>query len=179
MKRIILISGKAESGKDTTAKLLQQKLKGKSLIIHYSDYLKFICQTYFGWNGIKDEYGRNLLQSFGTEKVRKRNPNFWVDAVCRLIDILRDDFDYFIIPDTRFPNEIDLPIWFFGRGRVITIRVERLNYTNTLTRKQQNHPSETALDNYLFDYYIRSESGIDKLEKEIDKILLLGGSIFE
>ena len=63
--RVITISGKARSGKDTTALLLKEALEKKGyrvLITHYADLLKFVCKEYFGWNGEKDEEGRTLIQ---------------------------------------------------------------------------------------------------------------------
>ena len=63
--RVIAISGKGESGKDTIAKMLKQQLEEqnyKVMIIHFADVLKFVCRQYFNWNGEKDEHGRTLLQ---------------------------------------------------------------------------------------------------------------------
>ena len=57
-KKVILISGKARSGKDTLAKVLGDYLKeqGKDVLItHYADSLKYICETVFKWDGKKDE----------------------------------------------------------------------------------------------------------------------------
>lgn len=55
---VILISGKARSGKDSFAnalsKILQSKDK-KVLITHYADLLKYVCRQFFDWNGEKDE----------------------------------------------------------------------------------------------------------------------------
>ena len=72
-KKVILISGKARSGKDTLAKVLGDYLKeqGKEVLItHYADSLKYICETVFKWDGKKDEKGRQLLIDIGA------NPSF-------------------------------------------------------------------------------------------------------
>ena len=58
--KVICISGKAQHGKDTTAAILKELLEadGKSVkIAHFADLLKFICKTYFDWDGQKDERG--------------------------------------------------------------------------------------------------------------------------
>jgi len=172
MKKIYLISGKAQSGKDSTANFLKEKLDGKSLIIHNADYLKYMAKEYMGWDGEKGEVGRGILQFLGTEKVRigLKKPLFWVEKTCDVIDILENEFDYFLVPDTRFLNEIYLPKARFPNC-VSSIRINRLNFDNGLTKSQKNHPSETGLDNFNFDYYINSESGLDNLEIEIEKIL--------
>lgn len=168
---IITISGKAESGKDLTATLLKKKLedKGKKvLIFHYADYLKFMCKQYFGWDGVKDDNGRTILQKIGTDIVRKRHPEFWVEIGALFMKVFQEDYDYFLIPDCRFPDEIDMMCQEFD---TISVHVERIGHVNKLSDEQRLHPSETALDGYVFDHYIRSESGEESLSKEIDKFL--------
>lgn len=69
--KIVCISGKAQHGKDTTAKLLEEILEAQGnrvLIAHYGDLVKYVCKTFFGWDGKKDEKGRTLLQRVGTDK---------------------------------------------------------------------------------------------------------------
>lgn len=178
MAKIITISGSAEAGKDLTASILKEKLElfsRKTLVVHYADYLKYIASQYFGWDGQKDEKGRGKLQYIGTDIVRAKRPNFWVDTVIRLITLFEYQYDYFIIPDTRFPNEIE-SLKYCG-FKVIPIHVERIDYKNSLTEEQRQHKSETALDDYKFDYNIKSKSGKENLEQEIERILfnLLGG----
>ena len=73
--KIITISGKAQHGKDTTAEMLKKKLEElqyKVLIIHYADYVKYVCRQYFNWDGNKDEKGRTILQQVGTNLARAR-----------------------------------------------------------------------------------------------------------
>ena len=69
-------------------------------------YLSFLWSD-FGWNGIKDEKGRQLLQWLGTDVSRKTYPDTWVDMVAALLKGIKTLYDYVIIPDVRFPNEID------------------------------------------------------------------------
>jgi hypothetical protein len=170
--KIILISGKAQHGKDTTANILKtllEKDNKRVLIAHYGDLVKYVCKTFFGWNGEKDEYGRSLLQRIGTDEVRKVFPNFWVHFIKDMLTIFPNEWDYVLIPDTRFLNEVQ--VFKNSKWDTITLRVHRLNFISPLTIEQQNHPSETALDNYIFDYYINSEFGLDKLEVEVNKFV--------
>jgi hypothetical protein len=172
---ILLLSGLAQSGKDSTANILKEKLlPKKSLIIHNADYLKYIASQYLGWNGEKTEENRTMLQLLGTEKTKiaLNKPLFWIEKTCDIIEILKNDFDYFMIPDTRFMSEIYYPKSRFPND-VITIRVHRLNFDNGLTETQKNHISETELVNFKHDYDIISESGLDKLEVEINKFISL------
>ena len=93
MEKIILISGKAEAGKDYTANIIKENLEGdgkKVLTLHYADILKYYSRQYFGWNGEKDEYGRTLLQHIG-QTVREKNMNYWVEQVCNVINLFEND----------------------------------------------------------------------------------------
>lgn len=169
--KIITLSAKAKSGKDFCAKLIQNKLESKGnkvLIAHYADLLKYICKTFFGWNGNKDIEGRTLLQYVGTDVVRYKNPNYWVNFLIGVFNLFPNEWDYVLIPDTRFPNENDL--LKENNYDVKTVRITRPNYDNGLTEEQQNHESETALDDYNFDYQIVN-NGDDRIHIEIDNFI--------
>ena len=172
MKHIFLLSGQSQHGKDSTAIFLKQKLQGSTLIIHYADFLKFIAKNYMGWSGEKDIQGRTLLQQLGTERVKYelKKPLYWTERVCDIIEIVYDKYDYFCIPDVRFVSEIHYPEARFPL-KTTSIRVTRLNFDNGLTPEQKNHISEKELMHYPHDFYITSESGLDKLEIEVDKFL--------
>jgi hypothetical protein len=160
-KYIFTISGSAGHGKDTFAEMMCEHLTNagkRAIIIHFADYLKYICKQYYNWDGQKDETGRTLLQQIGTNKVRKKNPAYWVETVRDVIKtVLIDDFDVFIIPDARFPNEIEL---FENDEDFIchSVKVIRAEAPDTLTEEQKQHPSETALNDYLFEYVIENTS---------------------
>ena len=166
--KVFCISGKAGHGKDTFAKILKQKLSAKGykvLIIHYADLLKFILKSFFHWNGKKDEHGRMLLQHVGTETVRKVNPDYWVDFIADILSMFPDKWDYVLIPDTRFPNEINN---LKEKGFDVThIRVVRYNFESSLTDAQQAHASETALDKVHPDIVIVNDGTLKDLKKRV------------
>ena len=177
----ILISGKSGSGKDTLANFMKQELEAEGkrvLIIHFADPVKWIAAAYFNWNGQKDQVGRSLLQFLGTDCVRKYDENFWADFVGRFIRVMReaDNFDYAIVPDARFVNEIDR-VCLLNYGAKL-IRIDRYNpdgsaWSNPLlTEEQRQHASETSLDNYrYFDYRIRNDSSEDNLKAKVPELL--------
>lgn len=168
--KIITISGHAQNGKDFCANLIKQKLETrgeKVLIAHYADLLKYICKTFFGWDGQKNIEGRTLLQYVGTDVIRQKNPDYWINFLIGIINLFPDEWDYVIIPDTRFPNENDLMKEYFD---VTTVRITRPNFDNGLTEDQQKHESETALDNYGFDFYIVN-NGDSSINGEIDRLI--------
>lgn len=169
MKQIILISGKAQHGKDYFATHLKERLldyEKHSIIIHYADYLKYLCKEYFGWDGLKNDAGRNILQYVGTDVIRNKVPDFWVRNVIQLIDVLWNEYDYALIPDTRFPNEIDSIRTIFYSRYVTSLKIERFNesgfpFENSLNKTQRMHQSETALDsrNDLIDFTVSNFGG--------------------
>lgn len=168
--KVILISGKAQNGKDTTASILKQTLVDNGdrvLITHYADLLKYICTNYFGWDGKKDDKGRQMLQYVGTDVIRKQNPTLWVDFVAMILKYFKGNWDYVIIPDCRFPNEITRMIE--AGFDTIHLRVHRPNFESPLTQEQQNHPSETALDDFGADVYIENDSTLTDLKYKIRK----------
>ena len=167
--RVICVSGKAQHGKDTSAEMIKGFLEdsgAKVRIIHYADLLKFICKSWFDWDGAKDDYGRTLLQRVGTDTIRAKDPDYWVDFVCNLLKLFPDEWDYVIIPDCRFPNELDTVR--ANDFDTIHVRVVRPNFESPLSVEQQNHPSEIALDNVEPDViiYNRTTSKLD-LQREI------------
>ena len=169
--RVILISGSARFGKDSAAfimKELLEKQKKKVLIIHYADNLKLFAKNYFGWSGQKDQKGRELLQWLGTDVVRKNYEDTWVDMTVALLKGIKTLYDYVIIPDVRFPNEIDKMCDNFD---CITIRIIRPNFDNGLTDEQKNHPSETALDDYPMEYELINYGDLKNLLETIKTFL--------
>lgn len=156
---VLLISAKAQHGKDTFATAFTDvaKEKYKVLTIKYGDILKYVCKEYFGWSGQKDEIGRQILQQVGTNLCRNNNPDVWVNCVIEIVKGLQTEYDFVCIPDTRFPNEIEA--WENTDFFTFTIRLNRENedgtsFDNGLTEEQKAHPSETALDDYCFNYEI-------------------------
>lgn len=171
--KVICISGKAQHGKDTTAGILKDQLESdgyRVLIAHYADLLKYICKQYFGWNGEKDEAGRHTLQYVGTDVIRAQKPDYWVDFIAGLLEMFKDEWDYVLIPDCRFPNEIG-QMKSFGFD-VVHLRVFRQNFVSHLTPEQRAHPSETALDSYVPDYTIQNSGTIADLRAALSDWLV-------
>lgn len=161
--KVFTISGRAQNGKDVTADFMRYiyttQYDKKVCVLHFAWYLKSIAKEYLGWDGDKNNpNGRTLLQQFGTDIVREKlqMENFWVDSVIDQIQILSEYYEIFLIPDARFPSEIDKIYDKFGIENVVSIHVSRVDedlkpFKSHLTEEQLNHPSETALNNYLFD----------------------------
>lgn len=172
MRNFICISGKAQNGKDTSAEIFKNELviRGHSvLVIHQADLLKYICKSFFNWNGEKDDAGRTLLQQVGTNVIRKVEPDFWVDFIAKVTSFFKDTWDYIIIPDTRFPNELEK--LKADDANVFHVRVIRKDFVSPLTEEQQRHPSETALDGVGSDFTLVNDKAIEDLYSGVVDIL--------
>ena len=175
---IIELCGKAGVGKDTFGQELIKQLEaqGKKCVhIAFADYLKFLCKQYFGWDGNKDEKGRELLQRMGTDVFRKTDENFWVNVVANLLRIynINNLFDFAIITDARFPNEINgLRDALAGEENVDVkaYRIIRNNFVSRLSDEAQQHSSETALDNFALDEIVLS-GNINNLPLEVKRFI--------
>lgn len=171
MPHFICIGGHAQNGKSTTATMIKQELEergNKVLYTNYADLLKYICKNYFSWNGEKDETGRSLLQHVGTDVVRNQNANYWVDFVLSVVSFFPKEWQYVIVGDTRFPNEISR-IGDSGYAHTF-VKVRRPNFASPLTEKQQQHPSEIALDAVVPDFTIINDGTIDDLRKNVKSL---------
>lgn len=169
--KVICISGKAGHGKDTLAQMMEEALVQSGhrvLIAHYADLVKYVCKTFFGWDGQKDERGRQLLQRVGTDIVREKSPDYWVNFIASMLNFFGDDWDFCIIPDTRFPNEIEV-LQAFGFD-VMSIRVIRSGYNSSMTPEQLQHSSETALDDWSFDVTVSNDYDLKSLRKSANII---------
>lgn len=167
--KIICISGKAQHGKDTTAVILAETLRNQGhrvLIAHFGDLVKYVCKTFFGWDGKKDEKGRTLLQYVGTDKIRSASPDYWANFIVSILSIFQDEWDYVLLPDCRFPNEYEV---FTAYGmEAVLLRVTRPWFDSPLTEEQQQHISETALDDYHYDVEIINDRDIDGLKESVN-----------
>ena len=105
---------------------------------------------------------RSLLQLLGTEGGREViHSNIWVNALFADYkpekpafpfpsDTLDKELPNWIITDVRFINEAESIINLGG----VVVRLER----DTETSAGNTHPSEIALDDYQFEYYINNNN---------------------
>lgn len=100
---------------------------------------------------------RHLLQFLGTDVIRKFDENWHVK---KLQEKLVPGGMY-AVDDMRFHNEV---AFIEGEGGV-TLRINRPG-----TGKDA-HESETALDDYAFDYVIQNDSTLSALESNVRALL--------
>jgi len=105
-------------------------------------------------------YGQ-FLQWFGTDVVRAKNPDAWVDMA---IESAIDD-PCCIFDDVRFPNEANA---IRSRGGVVIKLVGDPSGIRAASTRDRNHESETAMDDYPCDLELYTlDSTVEETHKKI------------
>lgn len=171
---IILIAGKARSGKGTIAKHLEQiylKQNKKVVISPYTKYLKQYIEEITKRKIDDENKPRDLLQQISSKLIKGilNKQDFFIDRQIEDIEIYSYFMEVIIIPDVRFPREIEEIKNRFPN--VISIGVNRVNYTSDLTLEQKQDITETSLDHYHeYDFEIENKLGFDFQEKTLEII---------
>ena len=171
---IFIVSGKANSGKDTSCALINNyiKIKNKKVInLQFSSYIKMYAKEISGWDGSEDTKPRTLLQILGTDIIRdKIDNNFFINRIIGDIKVYSYYFDVITISDARLPEEIDTIYNEFKN--VFKIRIERPGFINSLDSNEKKHRTEIGLDNYnSYDYVVVNDSSIENLNDKIKNII--------
>ncbi|WP_157780874.1 hypothetical protein [Hymenobacter sedentarius] len=178
MIHLIGMSGRRGSGKDTVARLLQQQQPARLWQIRsFGDSIKSVCAAltgedvapYYTQRGkaqLVPTFRRTrgeMLQQVG-QALRAWEPMVWVDA---FFAALPHDACV-LVPDVRFANEAD-PIRARG-GLMLRIEGDPLKQRGDGTR-DDNHPSETAMDTYQhFDFTIYNTGSFKDLEQQVKEL---------
>ena len=170
--QIILIGGKARSGKSTIANFMVEELKKqgkKPCELQIGQYIKYYAMKYFNWDGKEETKPRSLLQELGTEVIRNKiDPDFHIDRLIQDIEVLSYFYDTFIVSDVRMPVEIEKPKTKFDN--VVTLKMVR--ESDELNSKEQKHVTETALDSYdEIDYIVDNNKTLEDLRLKAKDIL--------
>lgn len=159
MKKIICISGKQYSGKDTLAKIFLKHMDSfKRLAIGDAIKIEFGRINNLTYDEIDSNKGiyRTGLIELGN-KGRAINPDYWLNKIIEMDENL-------IVPDIRLTHEADV----FKNAGAFLIRVEASYETRSKRGVITNAGdlTETALDDYKnWDYVISNDTDYNALEK--------------
>lgn len=150
---LIGLTGRAGAGKSTFARLLcnnYYELTEKSTcIIPFAKALKDLAVK-IGWNGVKDERGRRLLQLLGTDICRNCiDKDYWVKRWAeQLASNKAFSVGLIIADDVRFENEIKVIKQFGGETYAVAGRAY------DMSEEALQHESEKQLPidvNFIID----------------------------
>lgn len=170
--KIIILSGKAQSGKNECASIIKNyynDLGLKTVVISYASYLKMYAKEVLGWDCSESTKPRDFLQQVGVELIKNKiNPNMLIDRVIDDIKVYSYFFDVIVISDARFVDEISIVKDNFSNVSVIHV----LGKNNSLTDEQRVHSTETGLDNYSdYDFIINNDGSKEELRNKIFYLL--------
>lgn len=179
LPRLIFLSGKKRSGKDTFAKQLHDNYDYQR--VAFADALKDqvaekwgLKRSDFDEDNLKEQKPpgfsytrRQLLQHHGIER-RKENPEYWTSLARDQINTLLNTGRKVVVTDARFPNELEKDD--YETQNILTVRIHRPALLAVQSR--DTHESETALDHFDFDLIlINIENDPDALLRSFHSVL--------
>ena len=164
IKTIYLFTGKAQSGKNYIARELNKALTSEHktvLELSFAYKLKSFISTLFNmpieevdkWKLNEQPFTANgttmreILQRFGTDIMRKHvDKDFWIKFVATRI--VNTDYNYYLITDYRFPNELDVVdyIKLYDLYNLTDYNIKVVKVINNSTIKSSRHESELLTD---------------------------------
>ncbi len=169
--KIIILSGKARSGKDEVANVIEDYYQDKKVKkLSYAYYLKQYVKSITDWNGNEEDKPRDILQFIGIELIKEKiNAKLLINRVLEDIAIYSYFYDIIVITDARLIDEIEDIKENYPKA--ISIRINR-KFDNHLTIDQKKHVTEIGLDDYPnFDYIIDNNADYNQLKENVVKIL--------
>lgn len=189
VNRVILISGKLQSGKNQFAEYLKETFEQHGKLVRCDLFakgvkdgakedFKLLCDylntldipelktTEENFYEEKTELTRILLQLYGTEIFRNRvDKNHWVK---QLIYRAKENSEYVsLVTDVRFQNEISL----LKQDPDLYVCTVRINRTVNRIGVENEHPSETSLDTYSdWDFHITNNGTLEDLREDAEKM---------
>lgn len=187
--RVFLISGKKRAGKDSFAAALaaaMAELHGEpTAAMAFADPIKRCVAECFRLSPdqttaqelkevVDPRWGltpREIMQRFGTEVGRTIHPDVWaLNLVDRIKEALaKDPTTNVVVPDCRFPNELELVRGAFPEGFVASVLVTRKDADDG---RFAAHASETALDgaDVAWDFLVDNCGALEDLKKTARRV---------
>lgn len=167
--KLIILSGKAHSGKSLVADMINDYYGSKCISISYAYYIKDYLSRMNRYSDSNKEEYRSLMQDFGIKLLHdKIDHDFLINRVCEDIEVFSYFYDVIVISDARMLPEIEIPKSLYKN--VTTIRVT--SNLPGICDELKNHITEVALDKYDgYDYIIDNNGSRDELKLKVSNIL--------
>ena len=147
--RLILISGKARSGKTMLASLMKEYLEENHKKVVITKPRKFL-----------QDFGYFIRHEF-------RNSHYFIDRMKEDLEIYEHFFDIVIISDVRLEEEIRS----FQNDHPITIRVSHQGESLDLDETEKIHETEIALDQYTGFQYLLENQSVEEMKATLKEIV--------
>lgn len=157
---IIGVTGCAGAGKDEVGKYFVEHYGFTRLA--FADEVKRVATEVFGWDGVKDERGRRLLQDIGAT-ARTYNSMFWINLF--RYKMLTEHVTKAVITDMRFLNEADFISSFVSNSMLI-----RVVGRGGLIGDTANHVSETEQCSIVVDVTVDNSGTLKQLYSRLDEL---------
>lgn len=157
-KRVVVINGYAESGKDSFVELANQfvNLKNYSSVDEIKSFLYHI-----GWNGEKDNKTRNFICEL--KKMLTAYNDYPFKCLKKEYEAFKKDSTYVLLFfHIREPKEIERAVREFNAVTLLIKREKRNTYTNS---------GDAKVDNYEYDYVIENNGSIEELRRKVENFL--------
>jgi dephospho-CoA kinase len=164
--KIFVIAGRARTGKDTVAKIIEENIK-ETITLQFSFYLKEYAKRITSWNGNEETKPRDFLVEIGAY-VRTINEDFLINRIMEDIKVYQKYFKVIVISDARLQNELET----LKKINAITIKITKETNLN------KDDITEKDFEKFKdFDYIIDNNGTTKELEKRVKEILLKEGLV--
>lgn len=169
--KLFLVSGKARSGKDEVARIINNYYSDlKVITLSFGHYVKQYAKGISNWDGSEETKPRSLLQNLGIELIKNNiDDKLFIRRMIEDIEVYSYFYDIIIINDVRLKDELISLKKKYPKS--ISIRVNRDNFDNKLSETEKLHLTETELDNVSFDYTINNDGNYEELIKNTNNIM--------
>ena len=190
---LILVSGKAGSGKDTVAHYLKNHYNCSHLYFAYAvkkslSIITGLDEKYFFEHELKEKYlpfpwdkftPRMMMQFYGTDLMRNQlDKDIWIKSVATKISTLIEesttDIINVVVSDLRFQNEMYIEQFINAPCKInkLIVRVDRPGKDGKTTGGLTNHESENGITNYPTEtIIINNDRTVEELYIRIETIM--------
>ena len=169
---IIGIAGYARTGKDTFGSILIKELnkiglsaKKLSLAFELKSDLDSFLTDKFGISAFTEDtkeknFIRPLLICYGTELMRKKDPEYWIKKMQKTIDFNNNCGIISVVCDIRFLNEAS---WLRKNGGIL-VHLKRLGMNPADKNEKENDSSLREVSDFPINWESFTEDYISKCE---------------
>lgn len=169
-KRIIIVNGTPQSGKDTFADYIKKICIENNYYfnnISTVDHIKEIAKNNFNWDGVKDEKGRQLLSDLKNASIKYNDGPFkYIKSLIskKIYEATNKNTIFYFIIHCREISEIK-KIKDYYQNNCITVFINRPFIE---TEKTCESDKRKNIQNYNYDYKIENIKDLQTFYNEID-----------